>query len=461
MALGSLSVNKRGDGFLLDGQPWFWTADTCWSAFTSIALDDWDYYLERRAEQGFNTVQINTLPQWDRCRPDLGVYPYASEDGVKFDWSAPNPAWWERARTMCEMAHDRGIRPALVLIWCNYVPGTWASDMAASIGIEIDLMPISEALRHIERVVHELGRFDPIYIVSGDTDFKTDQAIDYYDSVLKQICACAPASLRTMHICGGSDSLPERYLDRLDFYLFQSGHNIAKQSGSYRLPETFRARYPKKPLINSEPCYEQIGPSRHVSKRFVDGDARAAMSPIALDQRFSARDVRAALWSSVLAGAVAGVSYGAHGIWNWQTSRSDSSALGEGFDAPFRWQEALQFSGAWDAGALGLMLEILGATSSDEDEAIEPAPELLDDEREEIRAARIGERIVIYVPRTTSIAIRSSLAGCNVQAIALENRRVARLPFSSDDKKGCCARIAQHPFEHDALIVISPRTRSR
>lgn len=75
MSLGKLTVNTREDGFLCDGKPFFWFADTCWSAFTSITEDDWDYYLTRRAEQGMNVLQINTLPQWDRCLPDLGIWP--------------------------------------------------------------------------------------------------------------------------------------------------------------------------------------------------------------------------------------------------------------------------------------------------------------------------------------------------------------------------------------------------
>ena len=56
MSLGKLTVNGREDGFLCDGKPFFWFADTCWSAFTSIAEDDWDYYLTRRAEQGMNAL---------------------------------------------------------------------------------------------------------------------------------------------------------------------------------------------------------------------------------------------------------------------------------------------------------------------------------------------------------------------------------------------------------------------
>ena len=46
MALGTLTVNDTRNGFLCNGKPWFWLADTCWSAFTSITLEDWDYYLE-------------------------------------------------------------------------------------------------------------------------------------------------------------------------------------------------------------------------------------------------------------------------------------------------------------------------------------------------------------------------------------------------------------------------------
>ncbi len=136
MSLGKLTANGRQDSFLCEGKPFFWFADTCWSAFTSIAENDWDYYLTRRAEQGMNVLQINTLPQWDRCCPDLGIWPYASEDGVHFDWSCPNQAYWDRAAAMCRAAVEHGIRPALVLMWCNYVPGTWGAKIAERCGAE-------------------------------------------------------------------------------------------------------------------------------------------------------------------------------------------------------------------------------------------------------------------------------------------------------------------------------------
>lgn len=436
MSLGKLTVNERRDGFLCDGEPFFWFADTCWSAFTSITLDDWDYYLTRRAEQGMNVLQINTLPQWDRCLPDLGIWPYASEDGVHFDWSAPNQAYWDRARTMCEMAVAHGIRPALVLMWCNYVPGTWGSAIAEKLGAPT--MPREEVRAHVARVVENLGDFDPVYVVTGDTDFKSNVALDYYEDALDEICRLAPGQLRTMHINRGNRDLPERYLDRLDFYMFQPGHNYEGQPEAWKLPEDFRATFPKKPMVNSEPCYEQMGASRHVY------------------WRFTAQDCRASVWSSILAGASAGVTYGAHGVWNWQTSKSHGSVLGEGFDMPFRWQECLQFKGVWDFSAIPYVLGTLGATAADDARAVEPAQGLLDDDRESIRVARVGEKVVAYVPRTTALKLKLDAGrGWRATVLDMEDKRIAQLPVRVLED-GAGVRVAQHPFEHDALVVVEP-----
>ena len=431
MSLGKLAVNSTNDAFTLDGEPFFWLADTCWSAFTNISEADWEYYLTRRAEQGFNVLQINTLPQWDRCRPDLGIYPYASEDGVVFDWTRPNSAYWERARAMCERAVAHGIRPALILMWCNYVPGTWGAALAARTGAT--LMPRAEIPAHVQRVYDYLGEFDPVYVISGDTDFKTDESIAYYEDTYAAIHALAgDGPLYTMHINRGNSTIPESLVDKLDFYMFQSGHNHAEQFNAYKLPEALAAKYPKKPMINAEPCYEMMGASRNVY------------------WRFSAQDVRAAAWTSIFDGAYAGVTYGAHGIWNWQTAVSTGSILGEGFDAPFRWYEALQLPGAWDYGALSGMLDLLGTR------APQPAQDELDDTRDEIRLARISAddaspAYAAYMPRATKLKIKGELAGATAVAIDLENKRVARLPVKVGDG---VTVVSQHPFTADALLVV-------
>ena len=77
--MGKLKIDSSQSNFLLDGTRFFYLADTVWSAFTNITLEEWDYYLKKRHEQGFNVLQINTMPQWDRCMSDTGLYPFAME----------------------------------------------------------------------------------------------------------------------------------------------------------------------------------------------------------------------------------------------------------------------------------------------------------------------------------------------------------------------------------------------
>lgn len=411
MSLGKLTVNGRQDGFLCEGKPFFWFADTCWSAFTSITEADWDYYLTRRAEQGMNVLQINTLPQWDRCCPDLAFGPMPARTACILIGPVPT------RRTGTALLPCAALPSSTAFVRHSYLCGvttcgTWGAKIAERCGAEV--MPREEVRAHVARVVESLGEFDPVYVVTGDTDFTSDEAIAYYENALDEVVKRAPEALRTMHINRGNRTIPSQYLDRLDFYMFQPGHNYEGQPEAWRLPQDFIANYPKKPMVNSEPCYEQMGASRNVY------------------WRFTAQDCRASVWSSILAGASAGVTYGAHGVWNWQTSKSQGSVLGEGFDMPFRWQECLQFAGVWDFGAIEHVLAGLGATAGDDALAVVPAQELLDDAREAIRVARVGDRVVTYLPRTT--ALKFKLDGARdwtATVLDMEGKRIAKLPSAT------------------------------
>lgn len=65
-----MSLTIENNILMKNGKPFFYLADTCWSAFTNIKDNDWDYYLDYRKSQGFNTLQINILPQWDASATD-------------------------------------------------------------------------------------------------------------------------------------------------------------------------------------------------------------------------------------------------------------------------------------------------------------------------------------------------------------------------------------------------------
>lgn len=423
--MGNVRINDARTGFELDGKPFFYLADTAWSAFTNVTLEDWEFYLTRREQQGFTHFQVNTTPQWDRQLPDLGIYPYESEDGVKMDFSRPRPEFWDHARTMCEMARNHGIRPALILVWANLVPGTWIE----KIGKAVQSIPFEAIDRHVATVVEKLGEYDPIYIVSGDTDFDGNpETVRYYAEALRSIQEHAPEALKTFHLAGLEKGLPEELVDGADFFMFQSGHVAREdQSHIFELPQAFAEKYAKRPIVNSEPCYEQMGQRRKYG-------------------RYGRREVRFAAWTSILSGACAGITYGAQGIWNWRSTSSKGAYPGNIFGEPFLWQDALQFPGAWDYGFIG---RFLGRVDMRE---LVPAQEELDLGTEEARLAKTEDgRYLAFLPWSNEVRIKADLTGFSARALDLESHFVADLPLAVEDG---VTVIGQHPFGGDALVIV-------
>ena len=163
--------------------------------------------------------------------------------------------------------------------------------------------------------------------------------------------------------------------------------------------------------------------------------------------RFQAEDTRKAAWSSVLSGACAGVTYGAHGIWNWQKlNKPANPILGEGFDAPFPWNEALQFPGAWDYGMIRQLLDELHIGE------LIPAQEVLENETTQIRMAQTTDgRYLLYLPHSTKIVLNRELKGCSVRAVDLASGHRAYVNAVCREGK---TEIAMHPFYYDALLVV-------
>ena len=72
-----LQISKNKRHLEKEGSPFFYLADTCWSAFTNIDEPSWEYYLQYRRRQGYNTLQINILQQWDASETVLDNHPFA------------------------------------------------------------------------------------------------------------------------------------------------------------------------------------------------------------------------------------------------------------------------------------------------------------------------------------------------------------------------------------------------
>ncbi|HEX6972240.1 MAG TPA: DUF4038 domain-containing protein [Limnochordia bacterium] len=418
--MSSIRIADTRDRFIRDGRPWFYLADTAWSAFTSATLEEWEAYLDYRRLQGFNALQIDILSQWDRSESTYNIHPFRVRDDGTYDFHEINHEYFQRARQMMEMAVARGFVPALVVLWCNYVQGTWANKRKPQ-----DRIPFELVKPYVEHVVDVFQRFDPIYVVSGDTDFN-EESIPYYRTALEVIDARAPEALTTLHLSPPTD-WPAEFVDspRLDFYMYQSGHS-KDSDNPYRLAEKFRRLPVKRPIVNGEPPYEGHGHGHRYG-------------------RFDAFDVRRAIWQSLLSGAKAGVTYGAHGVWSWH--RKGMHFPSAAFSSwPFEWDTALRFPGAWDAAFAKSVFETHDLFD------LEPMQEALVNENPEIRVAAAPDQstVAIYLPYSTDVVLNIDLSSHEWRLITLSDRRVA-VPAVEATPGG--SRIRMHPFNDDVLLL--------
>lgn len=419
----TISENKRY--FKKDNDKFFYLADTCWSIFTNTTIEEWEEYLTYRKMQGFNVLQINILPQWDASESDLNILPYNLKQDGSFDFNCINEEYFKRAERMLEMAVDHGFIPALVLLWCNYVPDTWANKF-----MEHNKMPYENVEPYVEYVSQLFSKFNPIWIISGDTNFPSELAIKYYETALNKVKELSPESLATLHIQGRLVDIPDVLLNNknLDFYFYQSGHNNDYRYMAHEMAMNFYNKPITRPVINSEPCYEQMGFSR---KQYG---------------RFTQFDVRKAAWQSLLSGASTGITYGAHGIWSWhKKGKGFGFYAGEGFDKPYDWREALRFEGAWDYSFAKWIFEVYDLIS------VEPM-DILINETEEIRVAGKADKstVAIYIPVNTQVKLSENLQGYKFKIVDLKDKKIGIPTISFIENETI---IEMHEFSEDVLIL--------
>lgn len=418
-----LQVSEDRTHLLRDGKHFFWLADTCWSAFTNISDAEWIEYLDTRAKQGFNVLQINALPQWDRCGTLLDQQPFPVIDGMQYDFSTIQESYFHHAQEMCQAAVDRGFTLALVVMWCNYVPDTWASKIYGG-----NIIPEERVEPIVRTICESFQQFEPVYIVSGDTGFDSEASIARYRLTADLVEQYAPQALKAYHIKGRYDGLPQEFGERADLYFYQSGHNIAAQAMCHTLAEHFANRTPRHPVINSEPCYEQMGYSHKAYGRF------------------RRPEVRSALWNSLLAGASAGITYGAHGVWNWwKPGMPKNPIAGEGFLQALPHEMALQFPGAADYAFAKNYFEEHGIT------ALQPCQEILAEYSDLIRAARTEKEVLLYMPTSAPLTLNGCWHGYTASALDLESGAV--IPLALEVKENM-ASLEMAPVSGDAVVTL-------
>ncbi|WP_246222509.1 DUF4038 domain-containing protein [Phytoactinopolyspora limicola] len=342
-----------------DGSPFLWLADTWWHGFTErISQREFGELAGTRAQQGFSVVQIvaglypETIPLGPEGRSTSG---WVWEE----DFSAPNVLWFDEA--------DRRIRELLKHDLIPCIVGAWA--------YYVRVMGTTRLLRHWRELIARWGAYPVVWCLAGEppSTWKLEHGDDNAaDSLGRSIVplldldeAAVAAQLAGLNeVARGVRELepfgrpitihsiparqPWEFLedDRLvDFWLLQTGHQgVRSLAPSVGALHEALAHEPTKPVINGESCYEGIaGSSWQETQRFL-------------------------FWTHMLSGA-AGHSYGAHGIWAFNTP--DLPGLFSGL-AP-TWKDAAEFPGAAQLGVgRRLLLELPWHAFKPHPEWVEP-----------------------------------------------------------------------------------------
>lgn len=392
-----LKVSSDKTHLIKDDKPFFYLADTAWAAFSNLSLDDWAHYLAYRKMQGFNALQISILPiTHDSSVGEANIEPFLKTDGDKGDWNFTqyNPDYFDKAVKMVEMAVEKGFVPVLGVLWCSYVPATRCSENSP-IASAMPLDCIAPYTRYIAKL---FKAYEPIFFISGDTRFESEHEAPYYMTALDAVKQVCPEALLTMHLHPEGE-VPEDFCKQIDFYMYQSGHGAQRQDLAYKLAEKFRNYSIKRPVLNSEPCYEGHG-------------------RIGENTRFDAFDIRKATWQSLLAGAKMGIAYGGHGIWSFHKEGLRFLNSHRSFE-PYDWWDALVLEGSWDMGYAKWLFERYQLFE------LEPSEILANDDPEICLAASPDvSKIAVYMPYPFSLKINYDLTEYQLIGIDLATRQI-------------------------------------
>ena len=444
-----LTISPDKHYFMKDGKPLFLMADTNWSAFTHPDLEEWREYLDFRREQNFNAVQMNLLPQRHSCTPRQWIHPFTVTSEGRFDYSCIRTEYFDHVCQYLDEMAAREMQPMIVLLWGNFVQGTWQGIRdAGRTNVEekpyYQPMTIAEMEHFLQYVIPRLREYNPVFLVSGDVNLSEDvvhydtvqdqmganpETVSFYHKALQVTKNLAPDCLTTLHIAP-KVVLPAQLIEapELDFYMYQPGHVYSEPQLNRTLAQDIRSYPVSRPIYNSETSYE--------ANIYFDRS----------QGRFDERWIRRAFWQGVLSGANAGFTYGAGGVWLWRQNQNFCSERGD-LGLVNDWRDDLRLPGAYDMGFAKMAADTIGFYD------LKPASDLIQNNPcEEIVCAANDDqsKLVIYMPFSWPMSVDADLSGYRVYGVDLEKRWALTPAYSVRDG---ITSFRQLRYNHDYLIV--------
>lgn len=334
-----LSANRRTLEHS-DGTPFFWLGDTAWNMPEASVRDEVIRFLDDRARKGFNVVQITFA-----SAAAFTTYGNKNRMGetlyLRDDRSLYNPRWFDYADSIITWANARGIVVAILPQFATgviedydrgWVPGKLLTREEARIGVTY--------------LAARYAGHNVVWITGGDVQYNTPDIRAYWRQYGNELRAAnGTQQLVSIHPEGATASYDffENTESWLDFHMLQSSH----QPWSDWRTQLIRRGYtksPPKPILNAEPPYEDI------ELNFFLTDLQASFvggKYLATDY-----DVRLAAYMSVFAGGLVGITYGANGIFQWNSiTRPDKL-----FNPRYNTDQALSLPGSSQYGFMKAIL---------------------------------------------------------------------------------------------------------
>ncbi|MBX2816227.1 MAG: DUF4038 domain-containing protein [Saprospiraceae bacterium] len=375
---GAVTVRKGDYHFShADATPFFWTACTAWNGALKSTEEEWQHYLTRRVDQGYNTIQYVTT-EWRGAE--------ANAEGVKSITGSGriqvNPEFFKRIDQKTDAINAKGLLAAPVVLWAlpkgdgrHLSPGYY--------------LPNEEAVLLARYIVARLQGNHVCWLLGGDGNY-LGELEGRWKYIGKEVFGNIHHAPVTLHP-GGHRWIGDVYQmeDWYDIYAYQSSHSNRKGTVDWITQGPMAHSWhllPPKPIINMEPNYEEM--------RF----------------ELDAEDVRNASYWSILATPLSGITYGANGIWPWiqevgDTIENHFNPVGR-FHTP--WRESIEFPGSQQVGHLARIFMELPWT------ALRPAQSLLHQQpgissfNHFISVAATPDQscVIAYVPRGDQIRLR-------------------------------------------------------
>ena len=301
-----------------DGKPFFWLACTAWNGALKSGDEEWDFYLQQRKNNNYNVIQLVTT-QWRGCDKNAeGLVAFKGCGYIKI-----NPEFFKRIDRKIDKANEKGLIVSPVILWAlPFGQGRYLSPGYT--------LPIEEAVLLAKYIVARYQGNHVVWTLGGDGKYYGSLE-DRWKEIGRQVFSGIDHAPVTLHP-HGSSWIGEEYAgeDWYDIMGYQSSHNNGERVVNWINKGPMTQMWDKlkpMPYINMEPNYEEI----HF--------------------KITDKDVRNAGYWSIFATPLAGITYGANGIWPWLAE--GELILNHNF-APgvSSWRKSIEFPGSIQMGYL-------------------------------------------------------------------------------------------------------------